>query len=343
MDLLHDVRGSSRATGDIRPSRHTIVVVDTCTLFREGLVKILQASCFDVLASAENISDALAHVDQADTQAIDLLICSLDPQRGIEPQLAAIRAMRTRDARTKTVLLMPSCTAEDLLAALMCGVDGVVLKDISGEKLTAVLDLIIHGQHVLPVGIALQVFRDLRPAFAEVDPRQGRETASQAEQAVLRQAGLVTSQAASPPAEAAAQPSVFESADAAGLRERSHQKTTRGLGLSERETQILRCLIEGYANKLIARRLDIAEATVKVHIKGLLRKINVSNRTQAAIWALNQSFTALQTHAEPLRGRDGGPDHTFAQRVSVPDDPLLSDVVAVLSPGINGAAAHTHA
>ena len=342
MDLLHDVRGFSRAAGDIQPNRHTIVVVDTCTLFREGLVKILQASCFDVLASAENIADVLAHVDQGSTQAIDLLICSLDPQRGIEPQLAAIRAMRTRDARTKTVLLMPSCTAEDLLAALMCGVDGVVLKDISGEKLNAVLDLIIHGQHVLPVGIALQVFRDLRPAFAEVDQRQGREPAREAELATLRQAGLLPAQEAAAPAAAAAQPSVFESADAAGLRERSHQKTTRGLGLSERETQILQCLIEGYANKLIARRLDIAEATVKVHIKGLLRKINVSNRTQAAIWALNQSFTAQQTHAEPPRDRDGRPAHSFAQRVSVPDDPLLSDVVAVLTPVINSVAAHTH-
>ncbi len=341
MDLLHDLRGSSRATGEVAPDRHTIVVVDTCTLFREGLVKILQASRFAVLASAENIAVALAHVDQGDAQSIDLLICSLDPQRGIEPQLAAIRAMRARDARTKTVLLMPSCTAEDLLAALMCGVDGVVLKDISGEKLTAVLDLIIHGQHVLPVGIALQVFRDLRPAFAEVDQRQSREPARGAEPAVPRHGALVSGDLAACPVEAAAQPSVFESADAAGLRERTHHKTTRGLGLSERETQILQCLIEGYANKLIARRLDIAEATVKVHIKGLLRKINVSNRTQAAIWALNQSFTAQQTHAEPLRVQNGRPGHAFAQRVTVPDDPLLSDVVAVLSPVISGAS-HSH-
>jgi two-component system nitrate/nitrite response regulator NarL len=57
--------------------------------------------------------------------------------------------------------------------------------------------------------------------------------------------------------------------------------------LSPREKSILRCLIEGDSNKCIARKTDIAEATVKVHIKAILRKIKVNNRTQAAIWARN--------------------------------------------------------
>jgi two-component system nitrate/nitrite response regulator NarL len=57
--------------------------------------------------------------------------------------------------------------------------------------------------------------------------------------------------------------------------------------LSPREKSILRCLIEGDSNKSIARKIDIAEATVKVHVKGILRKIRVQNRTQAAIWAMN--------------------------------------------------------
>lgn len=56
--------------------------------------------------------------------------------------------------------------------------------------------------------------------------------------------------------------------------------------LSDRETQILRGLVEGQSNKTIARAFDIMEATVKVHVKAILRKIGVQNRTQAAIWAL---------------------------------------------------------
>ena len=57
--------------------------------------------------------------------------------------------------------------------------------------------------------------------------------------------------------------------------------------LSPREKLILRCLVEGDSNKLIARKIEIAEATVKVHIKTILRKIGVQNRTQAAIWGMN--------------------------------------------------------
>src|SRR3984957_5932984 len=58
------------------------------------------------------------------------------------------------------------------------------------------------------------------------------------------------------------------------------------LHLSEREAQILDGLVKGHANKVIARTCDITEATVKVHMKSILRKIRVDNRTQAAIWPM---------------------------------------------------------
>jgi two-component system nitrate/nitrite response regulator NarL len=64
----------------------------------------------------------------------------------------------------------------------------------------------------------------------------------------------------------------------------------RDRGLSEREKQILQCLAQGDSNKTIANRLEITEATVKVHVKSLLRKIEATNRTQAAIWAVNQGL-----------------------------------------------------
>jgi two-component system, NarL family, nitrate/nitrite response regulator NarL len=63
-------------------------------------------------------------------------------------------------------------------------------------------------------------------------------------------------------------------------------------GLSPREQEILQALVTGASNKLIAIKLGITEATVKVHLKTLLRKIDVSNRTQAAIWAMNNGFVA---------------------------------------------------
>ena len=55
--------------------------------------------------------------------------------------------------------------------------------------------------------------------------------------------------------------------------------------LSPREVQILRHLTQGASNKHIARELGLAEATVKVHLKAILRKVRAANRTQAAMWA----------------------------------------------------------
>jgi two-component system nitrate/nitrite response regulator NarL len=60
--------------------------------------------------------------------------------------------------------------------------------------------------------------------------------------------------------------------------------------LSSRELVILRSLVNGDSNKHIARQLEIAEATVKVHVKAILRKIRVRNRTQAAIWAMSSGL-----------------------------------------------------
>ncbi len=66
-----------------------------------------------------------------------------------------------------------------------------------------------------------------------------------------------------------------------------------GRSLSTREIQILTRLTGGHGNKQIANELGITEATVKVHLKSLLRKIGAVNRTQAAIWAMNNNIATV--------------------------------------------------
>jgi DNA-binding NarL/FixJ family response regulator len=56
-------------------------------------------------------------------------------------------------------------------------------------------------------------------------------------------------------------------------------------GLSEREREVLALLVEGLPNKLIARRLEISEKTVKSHLTRIFRELGVTDRTQAALWA----------------------------------------------------------
>ncbi|WP_230532325.1 LuxR C-terminal-related transcriptional regulator [Microvirga roseola] len=80
-------------------------------------------------------------------------------------------------------------------------------------------------------------------------------------------------------------PNVGDGEGSHDLRGDSDEEKLPAKGLSVRETVILRCLMEGDSNKIIARKFDITEATVKVHVKAILRKIRAKNRTQAAIWA----------------------------------------------------------
>lgn len=76
--------------------------------------------------------------------------------------------------------------------------------------------------------------------------------------------------------------------------------------LSEREIETLRYLILGSPNKVIAGHLDISEATVKVHVKAILRKLGAQNRTQAAIWAVNNGIELNQAALIAANEADSG-------------------------------------
>jgi DNA-binding NarL/FixJ family response regulator len=78
----------------------------------------------------------------------------------------------------------------------------------------------------------------------------------------------------------------------------------RAHNLSSREVEILRHLMEGESNKVMASRLYIAEATIKVHVKTILRKLRANNRTQAAMWASAHLSTSSDSRHITL-GRHG--------------------------------------
>ena len=70
-----------------------------------------------------------------------------------------------------------------------------------------------------------------------------------------------------------------------------HEHDIEDAKLSPRESDVLCCLMAGYSNKIIARQLDVCEATIKAHVKAILRTLNVRNRTQAAIWASSRGLS----------------------------------------------------
>lgn len=86
--------------------------------------------------------------------------------------------------------------------------------------------------------------------------------------------------------------------------------------LSGRENEILGWLIAGSSNKAISRRLAISEATVKVHVKAILRKLRVNNRTQAAIRGVHAGMDSHSGGSPPIiavtvDGRPACPPEAF--------------------------------
>ena len=62
--------------------------------------------------------------------------------------------------------------------------------------------------------------------------------------------------------------------------------------LSPREREIIAKLARGDSNKEIARELKLSESTVKIHVQGILRKLNLSSRVQAAVYAVEHGMVA---------------------------------------------------
>lgn len=77
---------------------------------------------------------------------------------------------------------------------------------------------------------------------------------------------------------------------------RSSERRDQLASLTERERQILEHLARGESNKTIARALDISHDTVKLHVRHILAKLNLSSRVEAAVFAVEARIEADQHH-----------------------------------------------
>ena len=71
--------------------------------------------------------------------------------------------------------------------------------------------------------------------------------------------------------------------------------------LTERETEVLKLVAHGKANKQIARELSIDESTIKSHVHSILSKLNVKSRTQAALHAVHVGLVSAEELGEESR------------------------------------------
>lgn len=157
----------------------------------------------------------------------------------------ALPGLRAAAPAARVLMLTVSEDEADLAAALRQGANGYLLKTIEGDALLQALQRCMAGEPV----ISPEMTGKLVAAFRS------------------------NAQAAGP-------------LPAAGSARGSAPAAAEGLAaLSPRERETLREVARGASNKEIARTLDIAEATVKIHVQHILRKLNLSSRVQAAVFA----------------------------------------------------------
>jgi two-component system nitrate/nitrite response regulator NarL len=233
------------------------VVVDESDLFREGLMRILSGTRFRVIADYPRLSDLPNDIASIDKESLMLLGIDADPRT----ILGGLPSIKARYEHLRVVMLSEQFNLEQLLAAIELGADGYLLKKrVSPDALLKSMDLVFLGESILP-----QTFMQ----FVRSRLRSQIEIAA-------------ASSCTESPIQTLHAHCMTEVVDVDGT-----------LRFSVRERAILEHLTHGASNKAIARELHLAEATVKVHVKAILRKIRVQNRTQAAIWAIINILPAI--------------------------------------------------
>ncbi len=164
----------------------------------------------------------------------------------------AIPALKEAAPSARVLMLTVSEDAQDLAAALQMGADGYLLKTVESDQLCDAIVKVLDGESI----ISPEMMTKLVSVF------RARPASNTPDKVLAPNAGAGDARAS-------------EALDA----------------LSPREREILLLIARGDANKVIARELGIAETTVKIHVQHILRKLGLSSRVQAAVYATSQGLT----------------------------------------------------
>lgn len=206
-----------------------VFIVDDHELVRRGLRDLLgTADDLTVIGEAATLAEALVGItnDPPDVAVLDV---RLPDGSGVE----LCREVRSTCPDTHCLMLTSYADDDALLAAVMAGASGFVLKQILGQNLVSAVRTVAAGGNLL-------------------DPRS---TAALMER----------------------------------LRERSNAPDDPFGKLTEREREIVDLIGEGLTNRIIAKRMHLAEKTIKNNVTRILAKLDLSSRTQVAVLATKAS------------------------------------------------------
>src|SRR5258707_5421947 len=319
---------TGRPSGRPRSARTTMkrgpiatVLVGPSALLREGLARILSAAGFRILASASGVHDPV--LSSLPQEQFVLLI--IDVSDDFDTALGQIESFKQRYPAGRVAVLAHQHQLTEMVSAFRVGANAYLVKVATCETFIKSLELVMLGVTLLPPEI-----------LTFISDRQDRSRNGRAGghngHAVDDEDGADDRHADDDDDDGDDEDDGNDGemfGTEVGTSEHVLQaKSSYTPALSARQQSIVRCLIQGDSNKTIARKMAIAEATVKVHVKAILRRIRVHNRTQAAIWAMSNGPVI------------SGKDHASASLGELPVEPFPSlEVAQILSAGHkNGSA-----
>ena len=260
--------------------RTATIIVEPHLLVREALESLIKNYHYRVVCSVGSTAEISSPTMVRDGPKLVILGAG-----STDDAVAEAVNIRKLWSNSKIVLLFEHASVADFQNLLMSELDGCVPLFASPETLIRTLDLVtIEGARVVVTASATN------PAIRPSPKHTSRPPEVDCDEHETKSINVVTMPPTRPTVNGCSE------ADLNG-----HEGETHGAPplqnhprLSEREAQVLDGLVQGHANKVIARSCDITEATVKVHMKSILRKIQVANRTQAAVWALEHGHSVHQ-------------------------------------------------
>ncbi len=225
----------------------TILIVDALPLRNVGLIRLL-----DQLSGQQKARVASLTPEEAERSISAGINCTLiiytvgGASVAEQKHLKRIRALLARATCTPLVVFSDNDSREEIVSALNAGAQGFLFAGMDPKLAQQALSFIVNGGSHFPAAMSA---RHRRAAIRSDQPRAAE--------------GEIAHNGKEPMPENAA-------ADA-------------GLKLTERQKAVLQRLGQGDSNKTIARQLGIREGTVKVHVRQIMRKLGLANRTQVAI------------------------------------------------------------
>jgi DNA-binding NarL/FixJ family response regulator len=259
--------GSNEATARSQTAR--LLIADDHALVREGLRTMLSGEDgIEVIAEAHNGRQAL---ETCRALGPDLVL--MDVRMPVMDGLEATKRIKTEMPHTSVMMVTMHENPDYLFEAVKAGAAGYVLKDASGERLVGAVRRTLEGESPLNQELAMQLLSRL----ATESSGGGSEEVSEE---------------ASPEAESEPPANHSETHHAGPSGSGRSKETARQIeSLTPREVEVLKLLSQGQTNPQIAQNLLFSVSTVKAQVRSILAKLGVSDRTQAAVRAIESRMT----------------------------------------------------